>query len=75
MSEQFTEAFKRALFGGFFVGLLSVLTSWQVDPDWNRSLVNGGVVFLGYVIARGGFEGGLDTGRAERGDRIPSDVR
>jgi hypothetical protein len=24
---------------------------------------------------RGGFEGGIDTGRAERGDVLPSDVR
>lgn len=75
MSAQFTEAFKRVIFGGVFVGALTVLTTYQMEADWKRGLVAGGNSLMGYVIARSGFEGGIDTGRTQRGDVIPSDVR
>lgn len=80
MSAQFGEALKRALLGGLLTGLLTFFTVLQQtaadDPArLEKAAVAGAIALLGVVIARGGFEGAIDTGRADRGDVIPSDVR
>lgn len=78
MSEQFKAAFSRAAFGGLFIGLLMFLTQLQV-PNRTRLTVEdaaiaGAVAFVGYIVARGGFEGWIDTARQLSGNVLPSDV-
>jgi hypothetical protein len=78
VSDQFSEAFKRAFGGGFIVGLMMFFTSLQVDvrtrDTFEDAAIAGAVALLGYVIARGGIEGWIDTNRQKNGDMIPADV-
>lgn len=79
MSEQVRVAMIRAAVGGLLTGLLVLLTTLQTtaadDPTrLEKALIAGGVALLTYVITRGGFEGAMDQGRAERAEIQPSDV-
>lgn len=78
MSDQFAEALKRAFGGGFIVGLMMFFTGLQVDvrtrDTFEDAAIAGCVALLGYVIARGGIEGWIDTNRQKNGNVIPADV-
>jgi hypothetical protein len=50
-------------------------TTLQTGASEREAAIAAGAGFFTYLVVRGGFEGGIDTGRAERGDVIPADVR
>lgn len=79
MSAQYVEALKRAVLGGLLTALATGLAFYQQAGYGNanrieEAIVTALVTFFTYVIARGGIEGAVDTGRNDRGDVIPSDV-
>ncbi len=79
MSAQYVEALKRAILGGLLTAMATALAFYQQTGYGNEHRVEEAVVtalvtFFTYVIARGGIEGAVDTGRNDRGDVIASDV-
>lgn len=75
MSAQITEALKRAVVGGLVTAGLTFFTTLQTTDNLRDASIAAGAAFFGYIVIRGGFEGGIDSGRADRGDVIASDVR
>jgi hypothetical protein len=75
-SQPWMAAVSRAVIGGLLLGVSAFLLRW--DPDvqatLNNAVKDGLVAGVGFLILRGGFEGGIDQFRAQTGKVLNSDV-
>ena len=78
MTAQMQAATIRALYGGMLTAALVFFTALQTAERTRDTVEDAAVAavvaLLGYVLSRGMAEGLIDSGRAARGDVLPSDV-
>lgn len=78
MTDQFTEAIKRAFYGALLTFGSVFFVTLQLQAASPNRLEEAGIAaaggFFAYMLSRGIAEGWVDSNRQANGDVIPSDV-
>jgi hypothetical protein len=65
MSQQLQTALIRGVIGAVLAGALNFLIGLSQNEGYKTAAISAGIIFLQYLIQRGGVEGLIDTNAAQ----------